>query len=227
MRPVEKGAAPAVYTNYQDALPHLRSRLGDFCSYCERQIETNLAVEHIQPKLHVPALRNAWSNFLLSCGNCNSSKGDTPVELAAYLWPDRDNTLRGLEYAKGGLIDPNPTLPASIQARARALIRLTGLDKYPGNPGRRPSSKDLRWLKREQVWKLAELNRQRLIATDTPGLRESIVETALGRGLFSIWWTVFAGDVDMRRRLRQAFLGTHSGCFDANEDVVPRAGGQI
>jgi len=57
--------------------------------------------------------------------------------------------------------------------------------------------------------------------------RELIVENALGRGLFSVWWTVFLGDADMRRRLRQAFLGTDPGSFDANEDLQPRAGGQV
>jgi hypothetical protein len=50
MRPVNRGAAPAVYTNYQNAGPDLQACLGDYCSYCERQIETHLAVEHIQPK---------------------------------------------------------------------------------------------------------------------------------------------------------------------------------
>ena len=54
MRPVDKGTAPTVYTKYQDAGPDLQSRLGDYCSYCERQIETHLAVEHIQPKSDVP-----------------------------------------------------------------------------------------------------------------------------------------------------------------------------
>ena len=88
MRPVDKGAAPAVYAKYQDAGPDLQARLGDYCSYCERQIETNLAVEHIQPKSHVPALRTDWTNFLLGCVNCNSSKGNTPINLRDYFWPD-------------------------------------------------------------------------------------------------------------------------------------------
>jgi uncharacterized protein (TIGR02646 family) len=226
MRPVDKGAAPAVYARYQDAEPDLQMRLGDYCSYCERQIETNLAVEHIQPKSHMPALRNEWSNFLLSCVNCNSSKGNTPVNLPDYLWPDSDNTLLALEYERGGLVRPNATLPTPIQKKAEATITLTGLDKYPGNPGREPSSSDRRWLKRQQSWKLAEMDRQRLAARDCTEVREIIVENALGRGMFSIWWTVFAGDVDMRRRLREGFLGTDGRCFDGNEDLVARAGGQ-
>lgn len=227
MRPVDKGVAPAVYANYQDAGPDLQARLGDYCSYCERQIETHLAIEHIQPKAQVPTLRNEWSNFLLGCVNCNSSKGDSPVNLPDYLWPDCDNTLRAFEYIRGGLIQPKATLPAAIKTKASATIRLTGLDKYPGNSGRIPSDSDRRWLKRQQMWQLAEKDRQRLTINDSPEVRELIVENALGRGMFSIWWTVFEGDVDIRRRLREAFLGTHAGSFDANENLVSRAGGQV
>src|SRR2546425_11096780 len=61
MRPVDKGAAPAVYARYQDAGPDLRARLGDYCSYCERQIETHLAVEHVQPKSHAHAPHTDWT----------------------------------------------------------------------------------------------------------------------------------------------------------------------
>ena len=75
MRPVDKGVAPARYVRYQDANSDLRGRIGDYCSYCERQIETHLAVEHVQPKVRRTTLRNSWSNFLLGCVNCNSSKG--------------------------------------------------------------------------------------------------------------------------------------------------------
>lgn len=102
MRPVDKGAAPAVYTRYQDAGPDLQVRIGDYCNYCERQIETNLAVEHVRPKSHVAALRTDWTNFLLACVNCNSSKGDTPVNLPDYFWPDADNTLRHSSMSEAG-----------------------------------------------------------------------------------------------------------------------------
>lgn len=227
VRPVDKGSAPAAYARYEDAGPDLQNRLGDYCSYCERQIETNLAVEHIQPKSRVSALRLDWSNFLLGCVNCNSRKGNTPINLPDYLWPDCDNTLRAIEYVRGGLVQPNPTLSTQVQAKAQATIALTGLDRYPGSPGRKPSSSDRRWNKRRELWQLAERDRQRLATNDSSVVRELIVENALGRGMFSIWWTAFVGDADMRRRLREAFLGTHAGSFDVNEDLVARAGGQV
>lgn len=227
MRPVDKGTSPFVYIQYQDAGSDLQNCIGHFCSYCERQIETHLAVEHIQPKSLVPTLQNTWSNFLLACVNCNSCKGNTNVNLTDYLWPDCDNTLRVIKYVRGGLVQPNTSMSATIQSKAQATISLTGLDKDPGNPGREPSPADRRWLKRQQLWQLAEKNRQRLTTNNSQEVRELIVENALGRGMFSIWWTVFANDMDMRRRLREAFIGTDAGCFDVNENLIPRNGGQV
>lgn len=229
MRPVERGLAPNVYDNYQDAGPDLQARLGDYCSYCERQIETHLAVEHVQPKDPVPALRNEWTNFLLGCVNCNSSKGAHPVVLADYFWPDLDNTILAFDYGAGGIVNASSRLPAALQTKARDTVRLTGLDKDPGNPdlARRPTSKDRRWLRRLEAWQLAERSRQRLAQSNTSELREQVIETALARGMFSIWHYAFVGDLDMRRRLREAFLGTAVDCFDPNEDPLPRPGGQV
>jgi hypothetical protein len=45
--------------------------------------------------------------------------------------------------------------------------------------------------------------------------------------MYSIFWTVFEGDVDIRRRLREAFIGTPADCFDLNENLLPRPGGQL
>jgi uncharacterized protein (TIGR02646 family) len=227
MRPVEKGAAPSAYARYQDAGRDLQTRLGGYCSYCERQIETNLAVDHVQPKSLVPALCTDWGNFLLACVNCNSCKGDLSVALDDYFWPDADNTLRALEYIRGGVIQPTPGLAAGMAAKSQATLALVGLDRYPGNPGKAPTSADQRWLRRQQAWEKAEHCRDILAALDTPEVRELIVDVATGRGEFSIWWTVFAHDVDIRRRLREAFQGTDSASFDALENPVPRAGGQV
>jgi uncharacterized protein (TIGR02646 family) len=227
MRPVERGAAPQVFTNYRDAYPHLVDRMGDYCSYCERQIETNLAVEHVQPKDPVPALRNEWSNFLLGCVNCNSAKGDTPVVLTDHLWPDTENTMSAFSYSIGGLVNPRAGLTPDLQAKASATLRLVGLDRYPGNPGREPTSADLRWQRRFEAWQMAEWCRKQVEENDSEQVRSLVVQVAKGRGMYSIFWTVFEGDVDIRRRLREAFIGTSFACFDPNEELLPRPGGQI
>lgn len=229
MRPVHRGDAPNIYADYRDAADDLKGRIGDYCSYCERQIETHLAVEHIQPKSLNDGLRTTWSNFLLACTHCNSSKGRTDIEVADYYWPDTENTLRAVEYTPGGLVTPHSGRTAAEQTKALQTIRLTGLDKDPGNPDvdRHPTSSDKRWRRRLNAWDLARRYQLKLAANDSLDLREAIVEIALGRGMFSIWWTVFAGDADMKRRLRLGFLGTEASCFDADEEAVCHPAGQI
>ena len=227
MRPVNKGAAPATYATYQDAGPDLRNRLGDYCSYCERRIETNLAVEHIQPKSIVSTLQTDWNNFLLACVNCNSNKGDTAIHLVDYFWPDVDNTLLAFEYVRGGRIVPHASLLSPMIAKAVATLQLTGLDRNPCNAGRTPSGADQRWLSRHNTWQLAKQSHSRLAKQNTTAMREQIVETAIACGMFCIWWTVFDGDIDIRRRLREAFTGTHAASFDVSENPTPRVGGQL
>jgi 5-methylcytosine-specific restriction endonuclease McrA len=99
MRPVERGSAPQIYAQYGDAIEDLKSRLGSYCSYCERQVAASLAVEHVIPKSLRPELETEWNNFLLGCTNCNSVKGDRAVEIQNFIWPDRDNTLLALVYS--------------------------------------------------------------------------------------------------------------------------------
>jgi hypothetical protein len=54
-----------------------------------------------------------------------------------------------------------------------------------------------------------------------------LVDTALGTGLFSIWWTVFWADADMFGRLRQAFPGSCTNSFDTAGNLQARLGGQL
>jgi uncharacterized protein (TIGR02646 family) len=208
MRPVDRGAAPGAYARYEDAGPDLQQRLGDYCSYCERQIETNLAVEHVKPKSRNQALRTTWTNFLLGCVNCNSSKGDADVNLTDFFWPDSDNTLRAFEYERGGLVRRHGALAQDLSTKATATIVLVGLDKYPGNAGREPTSSDKRWLRRQQAWEKAERCRDMLAERDEPVVRPLIVEEAVARVELSIWWTVFLDDSDMLKPMRRAFLCT-------------------
>jgi uncharacterized protein (TIGR02646 family) len=229
MRPVDKGVAPHVYTNYSEALYDLRDIIEDFCSYCERQIETHLAVEHIQPKSRKKSLLNAWSNFLLCCVNCNSCKGKKSVVLDKFFWPDHDNTMRAFLYDPSGAVKIYPRLRKLNRERAQSTIALVGLDRIPGQPlkKKRPTRKDQRWLRRIQAFDLAHREQIRLQQEDTPIIRELIVEVAHGRGMFSIWMQVFSADQDMRERLRAAFVGTDAGSFDANQGLRRRAGGLV
>ena len=229
MRPVDKGTAPRNYSQYQDAQRDLVERIGDYCSYCERRIGTNPAIEHVQPKSRVPSLRNEWSNFLLACTNCNSCKGKEDIERDQFFWPDSDNTFLAFDYLEDGRLSFHPLLPTEKQEIAQAIIELLGLDREPGhsNPKKRPTSRDRRWRYRQEVWDNAQKQLSTLQGEDTDNIRRLIVEVAIARGLFSIWMKVFKNDSDMRQRLIQGFKGTAENCFDSNGKAVPRPGGRI
>src|SRR4051794_31942297 len=108
MRPVRRGPSPrhVDFDDYRDAYPELVARIGRYCSYCERPILTQLAVEHIQAKVlpQYQHLVGQWENFLLACVNCNSTKGRSAVALADVLLPDRDNTFLAFHYSPDGRV---------------------------------------------------------------------------------------------------------------------------
>ena len=224
MRPVSKGTAPRAYAKFSEAQPDLASRIGRFCSYCERRIPSGLCVEHKRPRSRYPAEELEWSNFLLACDNCNGCKGHPRIALHRYLWPDTDNTLRAFRYTDGGLVRAMRTLPRRLKRKAGRTLRLLGLDKHPGH-FYAPTDRDLRWQDRREQWDKAQLFKDQLAAQDTPQQR-SLTIVAASDGIFSIWWTVFKVDADMRR-LREAFAGTDASCFNVTENTEPRQGGQV
>ncbi len=156
--------------------------------------------------------------------NCNSTKGDQPITPADYYWPDHDNTARAFAYAADGIVRPATGLTSAQKKIAQRTITLTGLDKLPTNA---PKASDRRWLHRREAWGRAEEARKSLAAHDTETTRKLIVDQATALGYWSIWMTVFAADVDMRRRLIAAFVGTPASCFDAQTQPVQRPGAAL
>lgn len=232
MRPVTRGASPhpTDFTDYRDAFVPLVGRIGSYCSYCERYIATNLAVEHIQPKklkrpdgsLPYAHLEGRWTNFLLGCVNCNSAKGDQDVDLAAVTLPDRDNTFAAFVYRADGTVAPAPGAPSG----AAELIRLTGLDRtvrhaYDDN-GKLIATD--RTSQRMEIWDIAQRNLYRWRQSPTPALQGAIVDLAVASGFFSIWMTVFADEPVVRRALLDAHRGTAHDCFDSatTAPIAPR-----
>ncbi|MBM3457603.1 MAG: HNH endonuclease [Armatimonadetes bacterium] len=222
MRPVDRGASPISgdFSHYDQAQPYLVSRLGPYCSYCERRIATNLAVEHIEPKggpHGKPALTGVWTNFLLACVNCNSTKRDRAVDPTQVYFPDRDNTLVAFEYTSDGDVRPHPELAAGQQAIAEATLALVGLDER-----RRPQTDEngrlvalQRWSQRKQAWAVAEHSRALLTESGRSSeVIEIIGNLAAATGLFSIWMIVFQDDIEMRCRFLHVFKGTSPDCFD-------------
>jgi 5-methylcytosine-specific restriction endonuclease McrA len=77
---------PRVEGTYKCAGLPLTGAIGEFCSYCEVRIAGLLEVEHVLPKSHYPTFAVAWENFLLTCGPCNTSKGNTPGRTTVRKW---------------------------------------------------------------------------------------------------------------------------------------------
>lgn len=231
MRPVDKGehpldnsGNPIRYTDYRMARRELINRLGEFCSYCEMHLDASLAVEHVQPKSLNQNLEFSWNNLLLSCVNCNSTKGDREIALNEYFWPDKENTFLAFEYTIDGVVQPSTRLSCMHQQIAKRTLELVGLDK---TPDQNPSASDRRWQNRREAWGQAVLAKSRLDRCNTLELREQITEAAYFAGYWSIWLTVFKDDTDMRNRFISRFPGTCADCFDEQREPISRHGGQI
>jgi uncharacterized protein (TIGR02646 family) len=215
MRPIEKGQTPVDlstgqpvrFTRYQEARPHLIERLGEYCSYCEMQVNSSLAVEHVRPKSKNPHLELEWSNLLLACPHCNPTKGDEDVTLGDYIWPDLDDTHLAFRYTQDGRV---VAIDGPLKERAERMIRLVGLNKVP-----KPSeSSDMRLRKRRIKYGEAIRYREILKRNNNPDVRELITDLARESGSRSIWVEVFKDDQDMIRRFNQAFVGTCLDCFE-------------
>jgi len=219
--PVDSKGMPKTFAVYKYARADLIEVLGRYCSFCERHIATSLHVEHVLPKDHFPELICEWSNFLLACVNCNSTKGATKVSRKLYLFPDQDNTFRALQYHKGGKVTPHISLLPPQKGKATRLISLIGLDRLPTN---NPTASDLRWVDRHEAWgkatKRLDDYKAKIITID------HITELCLAKGNWSIWMTVFMDFPEVRVSLINAFLGT-SDCFGALGEPIQRHGGYV
>jgi hypothetical protein len=187
-------------------------------------LDASLAIEHIQPKqppgfdAPIPERALAWSNMLLACTNCNSTKGNKEVNLADFVWPDRDNTFLMLTYKDGGIVEASPGLD---QERAERTIKLVGLDAIPTPAEQAKEASDRRWNNRREAWEVATMSRNRLAQFDGPVMREQIIECIVG--YWSIWMTVFKDDSDMLNRIINKIPGTEVKCFDPMNGYAPVA----
>ncbi len=230
MRPVDKGQDRGAIDPYKDAQQPLVAQIGEYCSYCERWIASAIHVEHKRPKNDYPNEKNLWANFLLSCSNCNSGKGSGNLDLMDFLWPDTDNTFLAFCYDSEGRVFVSSELPMDISEKACRTWKMLGMNRHPDSFSvgfEKPTSKDKRWLHRREAWQKALRQRQGLTALDTPERRESIVEIAAERGMFSVWMAVFKEYPDIRKHLIQKFTGTSVDCFDSETSSVNRPSGQI
>lgn len=226
MRPITKGDSPtAKYTNYEKAKPDLTNRLGLYCSYCERRIPTNIAVEHILPKdasLGYKHLRNEWTNFLLGCVNCNSAKKTKVISFDQYLLPDRDNTFPFFIYQENGMVDVYAA-DKSIEKMAQNTLDLVALNKYDHPHWDETISFSAldRFGQRVEAWVIAK---ETLNAYDNGDIKSpQIAYLATAIGFFSIWMKAFERKIEVRKAIIDRFGGTAKDCFDdSTNPICPR-----
>jgi hypothetical protein len=225
MRPINRGNSPNIYTNYEEAKPDLVDRLGSYCSYCERRIPTNLAVEHILPKddsLGFTHLENEWTNFLLGCVNCNSAKRIKIISFDQYLLPDRDNTFPYFDYQENGMVEV--VAPDDEIARmAQNTLDMVVLNRFehPNWDSTIMFSAIERVGQRVQAWVQAKDALQDYLDGFT--IPRRIAAEAAATGFFSIWMTAFEGHIEVRKAIIEIFSGTAADCFDDNTDpIYPR-----
>ncbi|MFA0960507.1 HNH endonuclease [Roseivirga sp. BDSF3-8] len=218
---MDEEGQPISYSDYANFRGALIQRMGQYCSYCDQKLPASLAVEHVQPKSLTPELEVEWTNFLLGCANCNSSKGDTPINLDDYLWPDIHNTHMAYVYNSDGSIDVSADLEPEIQHRAQNTLDLVGLQKNPN----RPSVSDRRWKNRTVTFNKAFSCRLLVDEAVSNGNDLNYIVSLIGElapesGFFSIWFKAFTGYPTVQEVLVENFIGTDRNAFD--ENLIPK-----
>lgn len=218
MRPVTKGPSPYTsISDYHEARPYLKDRIGLYCSYCGFEISHLPEVEHVAAKSR-GGDETAWDNLLLGCKYCNTRKGTkvTAANQGGFLWPDEDNTAVAYCYPNS-IPQINRTKLLALDPTGNALRKATALFHAVGL-GNRPLSKleDPRFWKRFEVYESACRALVRWQRTPLDDMKDQIVDTALAQGFFCVWMTVFDQEPAILNALIRAFPGTNLNFYDAN-----------
>ncbi|MGG5902299.1 HNH endonuclease [Sphingobacterium daejeonense] len=241
MRPIDKGTVPLInnqpktVSDYKDWRQDLLDRLGSYCCYCNMDLKDSPQVEHVVAKSTSPHLKLEWSNMLLACGPCNRAKSDADYNTQAHYIPDYHNTLLAFEYA----VVPHPkkkntsaciVIPADndVVDRQKSIdtIALFKLDALTSNP----RATDLRWKYRYEAYLSARLWKE---SWDSWGkeLHQQfiplLIDCALGKGFFGVWFTFFKDDRSIKHALVQSFVGTRASAFDASVSPVALHDGDL
>lgn len=246
MRPIIKttkldsNGSPLEYKAWTDAKPELVGETGEFCAYCGKQVNrVDLQVDHVYGKrtkdtngnLKYDHLKYRWDNFLLSCINCNTTKGKKDVAVLQPFLPHINNLLHFIEVINGGTVQIKQTVTGVELLRTLAFIDLVGLDRKPGDPDF--SDKDDRWDCRLKVYDIATRQRVKYCAVPQTTDIENIVDLASSNGQFAIWYCTFIGidpvidalinGITIYGAYKHPFPGTHSASFDPNNHFTSLA----
>ncbi len=237
MRPVTHVKVGPKLSDHKQAKPDLIASMGEYCAYCERQIDAeNLHVEHVKPQKTHSKLALTWGNFLLACGTCNTYKRhfqDVNRQvgiLRMQAWPHLDNSFGAYSYDKNGLVATSAGLTnPHHKAMAQQTLTMAGLDQTPAIA----ASYKQRGLiygtitRRAQVWNVAEIALAAYEQNPTDVQRKTVVNQAQGTGFFSIWMAVFSSHAQVKNDLILCFKAA-SACFNGlGNPIQPRAIGRI
>lgn len=222
MRPLNRGPIPEddqkrpiQFNKYAQARRYLIDRMGEYCAYCERRIVASLAVEHVKPKALHPGLGLDWNNFLLGCTNCNSTKGDKPISLPDYVWPDADPTLEYFDYLTNpGEVRVHKSLTNKVlHHRILATIKLVGLDKLPPSPhsSNWQIASDRRYAHRQRS--IANAAETATLYANAPEKERATIRGLIsiivkGEGFWSIWMHTFKDFPEVVAVLLDSLPGT-------------------
>ncbi len=229
MRPLDKDIEPnktdklsVSVKEYQNYRRYLIDSIGEYCSYCESKINSNLAVEHIRPKTHNPDLELKWDNLLLACVNCNSTKGHQNINVSDYILPNKDNSFNTFKYDNSGKVKVNSSISSSDLIKAKNTINLLGLDKI--EPKKDTSkweiASDRRFTHRLEAYRTANEYSSKY-GSSSIDLKEiykdCIITIVKGQGFWSIWMNAFNAFPEIQKELVNVFPGTRKTYF---EDLI-------
>jgi len=224
MRPINKGSNPTEngieieFKEYSHSRKYLIDRLGRFCSYCENSINANLAIEHVQPKSSHLDLELKWSNFLLACTNCNSTKGKEDINLDEYIFPDTSNSFVYFDYDFSGIVKVKNNLSAENQKKALKTIELVGLDKCPPRVGTIEWKKasDSRFEKRLETVKITSdyFNIYNSASEESKKILILCFKDIIKRsGFWSVWIQTFNSIPEVLKEITHCIKGTNELYF--------------
>jgi hypothetical protein len=174
--------------------------------------------------------------LLLACVTCNPSiRPHSSGASRTTSGPTRQHASSASYSCWAGCVAPHSVLAVdTVRARRRTISARRTLDKYPAwSHSSEPAEQIRRWLRR--LSRTSGAFRQRVLTASGSRceqhreLRQLIVDNAVSRGMFSIWWTAFAAN-RFRHAVatsRQAFIGTCPNSFDASGNPQARPGGQL
>ncbi|MCL9980593.1 MAG: hypothetical protein NBV77_04015 [Bacteroidia bacterium] len=221
-QPVNKAGKKIQFDHWGEAKPYLIRQTCRYCHFCEMPILNVPAVEHIKPKEcygnknKYENLRNEWSNLLLICHYCNSTKGNLDIKLHNYYWPHKQNTLIVFEHLSGVLV-PSSKLTANQPVKANATIALYGLDKKVNSSG----GVDTRFEYRLKAISQALERYAEYTSVPRQATLNGIIGQAGDSGFWSVWYNVFNAMPEVRAALVKQFKASKE-CFNVNNNPIHR-----